>query len=730
MANSFRFPPRRVGAFVQLLPALLATGLLAARATGAATASPTATPKPTAVAPAPPSTWPQGYQVSRTAHAGHLTLATPYYTIEHDLRRGGVIDRIALTHGRATNLLQQPLSARLELADGSIVTDLADGSPRITQRREGIAEIVEIETRLTHAGNSASTGRLRTTYEYRWGYVRIRQVYELPPAWTRVKSVTPVNVVLAANLTDYGYREGKGEENGAPAFSFGSNLWGRLRPGHPEDQPVTTPFPPRSVLLADPGVEGLEWFAGSELAQWETQLTGRRGQGRFRLARLPGTEGLALSIAALDTGADATAAAVTIPATLTFDYRLGLPLLEGHARRPWLHTSFNRNRGEWLTTAQIQELAAKGIQTLHCHNDGDYYGDGLFWRDGSYPPYPDMDKFDRVVTDSHAAGLRVATYFSNKELHPSTPEFQAHGTEWGRTDRQGRLQHNFFQGTNEFGVQMCLRSGWLDFLKSSIDRVVRNHRLDGVYYDWNVALACANPRHGAAGPGATAGHWDIDELLELMEWTRFRVGPSGLVIIHNTTTPMFATENFADDIVANEWGYGRWKEPGPALDELPLEWTLVGARSRGVISYGQLDAQSPRRLHQLFTLEALLGGVTPWPASPETFQLYPILAPLGDLTGWRFADWRSPALRLEGGRGGVAVYSRTGEAAVLVANFTAQAQTLRLRVDPRRLPVPMARVNAATCDSKPDLAVDVHALLGEGAPVTVPGDTAVLIRLR
>ena len=133
-----------------------------------------------------------------------------------------------------------------------------------------------------------------------------------------------------------------------------------------------------------------------------------------------------------------------------------------------------------------------------------------------------------------------------------------------------------------------------------------------------------------------------------MEWTRRRVGPRGLVIVHNTTTPMFATENFADDIVANEWGYGKWTGQGPSLQELPLEWSLVGARSRGVISYGQLDAQSPRRLHRVFALEALLAGVTPWPASPETFDLFPVLKPVGALETCRFADWRNEAVTVGG----------------------------------------------------------------------------------
>jgi hypothetical protein len=272
--------------------------------------------------------------------------------------------------------------------------------------------------------------------------------------------------------------------------------------------------------------------------------------------------------------------------------------------------------------------------------------------------------------------------------------------------------------------------------------VLKNHSLDGVYYDWNVALLCCNPRHEKLKAGQPAvGHWDIDELLNLMEWTRRRVGPRGLVIIHNTTTPMFATENFADDIVANEWGYGKWSGKGPNLQELPLEWSLVGARSRGVISYGQLDAQAPRRLHRLFALEALLAGVTPWPASPETFELFQVLRPIGALESCRFADWQNQAVTIRGARSASALYSRPNESWLVLGNLDESAQEVRCVLHPDKLPYPLSSVTSATLfpssntstnvsDKAVPLPLDAQQLTGGGVTLTIPPDTAVLLHVR
>ena len=709
------------------------TGLCATMFFLLAAASPAAPP-----AQDVPRTWPQAYSVQRDEASGILTLSTPYYTVEQDLKKGGAITRITLTHGKVKNLLVLPVETRIRDESGSVLTDLNDSAPTVTHRREGLNEIVTVQSALKDESGEASGLKVKTTLQYRWGYVKIRKEL-LAPAGVAVREVCPLSTVLAPSLTDYGYREGITEEEKAPPFSFGSNRWAKLRLDTPSDKALTTRYVPRSMIFADPGIEGLEWFVSSDLSQWELQLTGSRGGGRCLLDRNQDPPGLALSVSPLWS----PDAAVPLPSTCVFDFYLAFPLIEGRAHEPWLHTSFNRNHGDWVSTEEIGRWAEKGIQTVHCHNDGDYFEDGLFWRDGSYPPYPDMDRYDKVLTDCRKAGIRTATYFSNKELHPSTKEFQDHGDEWGRKDSKGELRHNFYRPNREFGAQMCLRSGWLDFLKFSIDRVLDNHPLDGVYYDWNVSLLCSNPLHEAKGdPSAPAqGHWDVDELLDLMEWTRSRVGKDGLVIVHNTTVPMFAVENFADYVVATEWGYKKWTDRAPDLKNLPLETSLAGAIPRGVISYGVLDGNAPRRLHRLFAIEAFLNGVAPWPASEETFALCPLLKPLGDIGDYRFADWRNQAVTLSHARCAAAVYSRPGEAYLLLANLDAEPREVTCVLHPQSLPHPIAAPASAARlpapatgagSRAPDDAstLDVRQLVGDGVKITIPGDDAILIQVR
>ncbi|MBN2272146.1 MAG: hypothetical protein JXN61_16145 [Sedimentisphaerales bacterium] len=688
-----------------------------------------------------PGCWPQEYSIQRDDSAGILTLSTPYYTVQHDLKKGGAISKIGYTHGRLDNLLVEPMTTSVRDENGTILRDIGDHDPRVGYAKNGNTVTVTVDCNLVD-NNGVSGATVRTIYEYRWGYIKIRKEFYFPAGSVRIKNLNVLSTVLDPSLSDYGYREGTTEEEGAAPFGFGICQWKNLRDGASPDQSFKTPSVPRYLVFANQGIEGIEWFVSSDLSQWDLQLAGQRGKGLCKVDTSADSAGISVSICPLDV----SEGSVAPKRVCRFDYYIGMPVLEGHANRPWLHSTFNRNQGNWVSEETVKGWFESGIRTVHCHNDGDYYEDGLFWRDGSYPPYPpeDMKRYDKVIEACHRHGIRVATYFSNKELHSSTEEFQQHGQEWARKDSKGNVNHNYFRAGSEFGVQMCLKSGWLEFFKSSVDMVLRNHELDGVYYDWNAALLCSNPAHvvergsgasadnaGAGLPPSLACHWDMDELIELMEWTRQRVGPNGLVIVHNTRVPMFVIENFANYVVGMEWGYKKWTDSATKLEELPLEWDFVGARSRGVIGYGIIDQNAPRRLHKLLAIEALFTGVAPWPASPEAIELYKILEPLGDIEQYKFEDWRNKAVTLDSGDCASAVYSSSGQAYILLGNFDVEPKKVLFRINPRKLPCPLSSVTSCqVVNAYRSLGLDLEKLTGGGEEIGLPPDGAVLVHIR
>jgi hypothetical protein len=708
--------------------------------------------------------WPQNYTVTRDEGAGKLVLSTTYYTIEHDLKRGGLIGRISLTHGRVTNLLVKPMRATVSLLTSErentdaaeearrlsgTFSDYFDAAPVVTHQRAGDLEVVSVESALLSENGKGCGIRSKTTYTYHWGYVKIHKEFTAPKAGAKVRSLSIVSTILDPSLSDYGQRPGVSEEMGSDfhTWQYGQiRQWGKIRPGSHLDLPFQTRYIPRYLVLANPGVEGIEWFASDDLSQWDFQMSGQTGTSYCELSASTEPLGVSVSICPFSLSTRYVLPKggwVLFKGTVAFDYYIGVPILEGHADQPWLDKGFHPNGGKWVTEDEIKHNAEGGIVTMRLHNDGDNNNDGLYWRDGSYPPYPpaEMRKMDQVIETCHKYGIKVAPYFSNHELSQSTLEFKEHGEEWGRKpDDLGNLRPNFY-----YGALMCLKSGWSDFFKHSVDRVLKNHAFDGVYYDWNLAMYCNNPLHvgkksngvsGKKGIGALAisptGHWDIDELVELVEWTRKRVGPDGLVLLHNTLVPMFATENFANDVVGMEFTYGKLSVSMPKPAELPLEWNFAGARSRGVIGYGTIDEHAPKRLHRQYALTALLTSVAPWPATDEYIELCKILKPLGDLDHYKFEDCRNKAVKLDGADCLSAVYSRAGEAYVLVANLQPEPASVRCIVSPKNLPYPMPSMTTAEILSRQGTPTPLNSsnLIVSGEVLIIPADDVVMLHIK
>ena len=708
--------------------------------------------------------WPQQYEVTRDDSSGTLRLSTRYYTFEHDLKMGGALSRIHLNHGRADNLLVRPMETRIRLRVRredipdwqerrpdlrNTYSDLNDSSPKVTTGKPGKWNVVTVEAALKRPDGTSSGVTAKTTYQYRWGYVKVRKQFLIEEP-VEVVSMTAVEALLDPSLSDYGWRPAAMEENGHSPFSWTNGMirgWGKMRPGTHLDLPFRTRFVPRYVVLGNRGVEGIEFFVSDALAQWDYQVAGQPGNGFCEIGSSTNPRGIRLRIEPLSlpwSHKQAKGGYLRLQGTYTFDYYFGVPVKEANAQKLWLHESARgvRDReGNDLSESRLKEWAASGIREITLHNDGDSFRDGIFWRDGSYPPYPPdvMKKMDAMIDNCHKHGIRIAPYFSNHELHQSTEEFKKHGEEWGlKPDDQGNLRPQTYYGTH-----MCLKSGWLEFLKHCVDRALKNHKFDGAYFDWNLGMYCNNPLHvgkksngvnGEKGLASLAisetGHWDIDELIQLVEWTRERVGPNGLFILHNTLVPMYTTENFADHVVGTEFGYGKLSVSMPPLSELPLEWDFAGARSRAAIVIGTVANDAPPRMFRQHALAGLMTAVMPWRANADGIEFAGRLRPLGNLEAYKFEDYRNAAVQVDAKNVYSAVYSKPGEAYVLLANFNADAKTVSVALNSRKLPHPLSAVKSAKAVSGAPASPDVRKLTTTGAALTIPADDVVVLQIK
>ncbi len=150
------------------------------------------------------STWPQAYRVERDNAANRLSLSTPYYTVQHALDRGGAITSIRLKHGRATNLLVRPLAASVRDAQGALFSTLNDRKPTLSLRRDGLTEIVSFEAALADESGRPSGVRVKTSYEYHWGYIKVRQEFNSQAPEYRVTELSPLATVVDPILVSYG----------------------------------------------------------------------------------------------------------------------------------------------------------------------------------------------------------------------------------------------------------------------------------------------------------------------------------------------------------------------------------------------------------------------------------------------------------------------------------------------------------------------------------------------
>lgn len=363
-------------------------------------------------------------------------------------------------------------------------------------------------------------------------------------------------------------------------------------------------FLPLSLVFVKNGIEAIEMSLGDDLGAWDCIGNDFPGlaQGSVCEAREPWR--YEATFAPLDSP---RAGNIVKAGTYRFTYRLALPYVRKNIVPLHLAGGLIKYgapfEDRWPKAEDFKEYADLGVELQRIHNDGDTYGNGIFWKDVSYPPYPadEMAKMNEAIANARKAGIDVVPYFSCKEWHPDAEakKFAALAEKSARRVVKGEKFMETFFGTTLFGIQMCLESDWYEVRRESIAKTLANHDFSGMYYDWCMGLECINENHDGG-----KRHWDNDKLLDLMEWSRETIGEDGKLYLHLTNVPSLAVENLGNNILLEESEY---YEIFPEMFTPQVHFVNIAPRSICVMLPAK--EQTPAKMRAL-ALAALLNHAT------------------------------------------------------------------------------------------------------------------------
>lgn len=625
-----------------------------------------------------------------------ITVTTNYWRLGFDLQSGGALDTIVFPHASGRNVLVRPF--RIYVNDWE-----AAYTPKLEVRRLEQGGLV----RLSFAGRLASSGRTAAPVEFETSWVLSPFVARVDYKLRFLEDVAAARVGVGSTavrreLDEWGLRVGLTDDPDrrkmAPA-SFG-------RAARAGEVLFREHHAPIYLLLFDRAVEGFDITMGSDLATWETGLTGRGGAGRYEARVTP--EAIELAMEPLSVPQPLRVA----KGERTFRYWLGLPRIVEKADRRWRHLMFHNH--PWPSDNDVKVWAESGVNIVRLHND--YADDGNFWRDGAWPPYDEagMAEMRRVIAACRRHNIRVVPYFSIHEFHPEAHGYAENESRWARTvDQAGTVFHNLI-GKGEFGAQMCPQSGWLDRRKHDVEQAYRELGFDGIYYDWVMTLACTNKHHN---PNL---HLGTDGVIDMLAWTRRLLGERGTLILHlYGKMPSIAFENFADLVVNMEEISGA--EKLMELDEVPVVTVLAESIMRSPCPSYRKDMAVERNRRNIAHMVVL--GMFPWALGPgdgvyeETLKLFRAFQPYR-LEDYRLRDVYSGAVRTSWEDVYGAVYTSPERAVVVLSNASPEKRrNVVWRVRPAELSLQAARL--AIKDVKTGASRDLPAAaLTDGSLLT------------
>ncbi|HOK80633.1 MAG TPA: DUF6259 domain-containing protein [bacterium] len=579
---------------------------------------------------------------------------------ENEKEKGGTISEIVFKHGTQKNILIEPLSSMILLKEGNNYNRYYESeckNPEIMIEEKETIVLTSCGT-YTRKNGQRTNIKYTTTYHYKdYGLVSITLELNFLNPVKNIISLSILKFSVCGSLNTAGYIPYA--QSGFHPSSFEKVIWKEfVQTPYYNNALLMEKFRPAYFCIIQRRVEGIEIFS-PDIIEDNSFFNNKENTG-FYQARYQDIKNI-VEIEFSPYGEWQLPVSMKKGKYL-FSYFLGLPFSKGEnvVHRPYFHASID---SRWPNEKQLDILAKSGVKLIRLHND--YREDGPFWHDGCYPPYDkeNMKKMDWVIEQVHKRGMKIVPYFSLKELHPDAPEYKKSGRIWKRTiDRKYSMIHNY-AGTGEFGAQMCLCSGWKEFRKKSIDTVLKKHSFDGVYYDWVASLHCNNPAHYNGKQ-----HTDIEQLIDLIFWTRKRVGPNGIVFLHLSGVPVMVIENTADIVYTHE--DLPWLAPYPG--DFSPESDFAGITGHQITTCN-LCTDSEKE--KFFTLSCFLEGL--WVCPRNISDNDPVIKEMKkfsqyDLTSYQFQPASEKPVHITSTNIYASLYWKKDSALIYVANLSNQ----------------------------------------------------------
>ncbi len=475
---------------------------------------------------------------------GDLTISSPYWCVVHRASAGGAISSVRFYHGSRRELLCEPDETSVT-ANGTRYSSrfCRDAHIEVSRESEDLVRVHAFGPLLSADGESAGL-RFSNSYEYHPWYALRRCSIVAERSVPGVGELQVARLALSPALDECYWRPS----------AWDVARWSRVVfPGPPAfDLPTGWAY----IGVFRRGVEGVELFPTSDLTPWEQQTF--PGGGRAQYAVVGNDVGgptILLQPYAHDEP-------ITLDQRLTYDFYMGLPPIKEKPGRPVMGPGVVVG---WLSDTSFDEIIDVKPQFLWYHY---LLGPaGLVMKNEQ-----SVERVKQEMARFHEAGIRLIAY----------TWFNSMGS--NEDARKKGAEESWFKmptSDPKSAGGVCYDSeGYREWLKDIEDRMFRQTPVDGIYYDWMGAFTCYNTAHGSGK------HYSIDGVLDMLRWTRERLGDDGLIVGHigggAGEYPCATLEAYTTGVVTLEELYHGTKLP--MIDDVQASLEFMGATPRIVCS--------------------------------------------------------------------------------------------------------------------------------------------------